>query len=117
MDKKNAQKPNIYNKGSKLNWYQVFGKNKMLWFLPVTGISGKPIGDGVTWTQDNGNLEEEIPENEIDSRKSIPGDPSKFVPSPKPGNNAKSYEFKQKEDIEPGSLAESQRKNQNLRYK
>ena len=66
MDKKNAQKPNLYNKGSRLNWHQVFGKNKLLWFLPVTGISGKPIGDGVTWTQDNGNLEEEIPENEID---------------------------------------------------
>lgn len=71
MDKKNAQKPNLYDKGSRLNWFQVFGKNKYLWFLPITGVSGKPIGDGVLWTQENNN-EEEAPSNEIESRKSLP---------------------------------------------
>ena len=71
MDKKNASKPNLYDKGSKLNWYQVFGKNKCLWFLPITGVSGKPIGDGVIWTQENNN-EEEAPSNEVEARKSMP---------------------------------------------
>ena len=30
MDKKNIQKSNVYDKGSTLNWYQVFGRNKFL---------------------------------------------------------------------------------------
>ena len=72
MDKKNIQKTNSYDKGSTMNWYQVFGRNKWLWLLPITGISGKPIGDGVIWTQENGNMDEEIPENEIEIRKSVP---------------------------------------------
>ena len=124
MDKKNAQKPNIYNRGSRLNWHQVFGKNKLLWFLPVTGISGKPIGDGVTWTQDNNNLDEEIPENEVDSRKSVPGagnqlpgDSGKFVPSPQPGTSSRHYESRQKEEVDSNTVTDSLRKNQNLRFK
>jgi hypothetical protein len=73
MDKKNLQKPNIYDKGAELNWYQVFGKNKYLWLLPITGISGKPIGDGVIWTQENNNIDDEVPGNEVEVRKSVPG--------------------------------------------
>ena len=71
MDKKNNQK-DLFNRGVQNNWYQVFGKNKMLWMLPITGISGKPIGDGVIWTQENNNhVEDEVPDNENDARKSL----------------------------------------------
>lgn len=71
MDKKNAPK-DTYNKGTANNWFQVFGKNKWLWMLPMTGVSGKPIGDGVIWTQENfNNIESEVPENENDIRKSM----------------------------------------------
>jgi palmitoyltransferase len=71
MDKKNTVK-DTYTKGTANNWFQVFGKNKWLWMLPMTGVSGKPIGDGVIWTQENfHNVESEVPENENDIRKSM----------------------------------------------
>jgi hypothetical protein len=44
-----ADGPNNYNLGTKLNWLQVFGYNVCLWPLPITGRSGKPVGDGVHW--------------------------------------------------------------------
>lgn len=70
MDKKSVQK-DVYNKGTTNNWHQVFGKNKWLWPFPLTGISGKPIGDGVIWTQENNHIEDEVPDNENDVRKSL----------------------------------------------
>ena len=33
--------------GSDYNWKMVFGKNKALWFLPITTGEGAPLGDGV----------------------------------------------------------------------
>mmetsp|Transcript_31946 Transcript_31946/g.55041 ORF Transcript_31946/g.55041 Transcript_31946/m.55041 type:complete len:317 (+) Transcript_31946:22-972(+) len=39
-----------YDLGTARNWRQVFGNNPWMWFLPVYGKSGKPAGDGVTWT-------------------------------------------------------------------
>ncbi len=29
------------------------GKNKLLWFLPMYGESGRPDGDGVHWDKTN----------------------------------------------------------------
>lgn len=48
---------------------QVFGRNPWLWFLPFTGRSGKPVGDGVIWSLTYSNLEEEIPANEGEERR------------------------------------------------
>ena len=36
------------------NWYQVFGKNPLLWIIPLMGKSGKPEGSGVTWSLRHG---------------------------------------------------------------
>ena len=33
--------------GEEYNWKMVFGKNKALWFLPITTGEGAPLGDGV----------------------------------------------------------------------
>ena len=33
--------------GKEYNWKMVFGKNKALWFLPITTGDGAPLGDGV----------------------------------------------------------------------
>ena len=33
--------------GSDYNWKMVFGKNKWLWFIPITTGEGAPLGDGV----------------------------------------------------------------------
>ena len=48
---------------------QVFGRNPWLWFLPFTGRSGKPVGDGVVWNLMHSNLEEEIPANEGEEQR------------------------------------------------
>lgn len=119
MDKKNTQKTNIYDKGSKLNWYQVFGKNKLLWLLPITGISGKPIGDGVIWTQENNNMDEEVPGNEVEVRKSVPGssEAGKINSSPQIGassiERSQASEIKKKEDIDTKPSTDSYRKVNN----
>jgi len=31
------------------NWVQVFGENKLLWFLPIHFEEGRPVGDGLVW--------------------------------------------------------------------
>lgn len=33
--------------GSDYNWKMIFGKNKALWWLPITTGDGAPLGDGV----------------------------------------------------------------------
>jgi hypothetical protein len=123
MDKKNLGK-SVYNKGTRLNWLQVFGRNKWLWLFPVTGISGKPVGDGVIWTQESiNNVEDEVPDNENDIRKSLTlsgtgniaqilAKENKVQASPRIGPVVKfeiGKEVKRKEDSEtkPGSMDSS----------
>jgi len=48
--KKNPQALNLFDLGCRNNWDQVFGRNPWLWLFPVYGASGRPLGDGVTWT-------------------------------------------------------------------
>ena len=122
MDKKTIQKDS-FNRGLINNWYQVFGRNKWLWLLPMTGISGKPIGDGVIWTQENYHFEEDVPDNENDVRKSLTlsgtgniaqilaKESSRVQGSPKIGPNFNSDQFrgadiKKKEDYDtkPSSI-------------
>ena len=122
MDKKNHQK-DLYNRGVQNNWHQVFGRNKILWLLPLTGISGKPIGDGVIWTQENLNhIEDEVPDNENDIRKSLTlsgtgniaqilaKENSRAMASPKSGlaamDHLRAVELKRKEDndTKPSSM-------------
>ena len=38
-----------YDMGFKKNFKQVFGDNKILWFLPINLPIGYPTGDGLTW--------------------------------------------------------------------
>jgi hypothetical protein len=69
MDKKVVSKIN-YNKGLKNNLMQIFGKNPMMWFLPFTGDSGKPIGDGVVWMVPVNIDVDDIPDDEVEKRNS-----------------------------------------------
>lgn len=107
MDKKNIQKNNVYDKGKKNNWQQVFGQNKWLWPFPINGISGKPIGDGVIWTQENNNIDEEIPGNEVEVRKSIPENLNSFS---KPGQSHLPFDAKKKEENDTKQSTDSYRK-------
>ncbi|CAG9314392.1 DHHC2_1 [Blepharisma stoltei] len=72
MDKNAIGKGASYNKGVKRNFEQVFGRNPWLWLLPITGESGKPIGDGVVWVESYQNLEEEAPGNEAEQQRFSP---------------------------------------------
>ena len=38
-----------YDLGLEVNFKQIFGENKLLWFLPINLPSGYPVGDGLTW--------------------------------------------------------------------
>ena len=38
-----------YDMGFETNFRQIFGDNKLLWFLPINLPIGYPIGDGLTW--------------------------------------------------------------------
>lgn len=33
------------------NFIQIFGRNKLFWFLPFDSKQGQPVGDGVVWPQ------------------------------------------------------------------
>ncbi len=46
-----------YSIGKYNNFCQVFGYNKVLWFLPIKDISGVPSGNGIDW-QGNFNLDD-----------------------------------------------------------
>ncbi|MCQ2816864.1 MAG: hypothetical protein MJ252_06330 [archaeon] len=35
------------------NFIQVFGENKLLWFIPYVSEKGRPCGDGLTWKTTN----------------------------------------------------------------
>jgi hypothetical protein len=68
-DQRNDVRLKQFNIGPLFNFVQVFGRNPWLWLLPITGLSGKPVGDGVTWrTVINTFAEEEIPDNEVNGR-------------------------------------------------
>jgi hypothetical protein len=45
------------------NFIQIFGKNPLLWLLPVFMKSGKPVGDGVVWPQKPSSQKYEIDMN------------------------------------------------------
>ena len=118
MDKKNVQKTNVYDRGRTANWYQVFGRNKWLWLLPITGISGKPIGDGVIWTQENNNIDEEVPGNEVEARRSMPesaNEAARVNYSPRvayvPLLKENEAEAKRKEDADTKPSTDSFRRN------
>ncbi|CAG9316328.1 unnamed protein product [Blepharisma stoltei] len=61
MDKKANQRTGLYDKGRERNWIQVFGQNPWIWLLPMTGVTGKPIGDGVIWNMENRFSVDEAP--------------------------------------------------------
>ena len=46
-----------YDVGAKANWEQIFGRNKLLWPLPIFWDSGKPIGEGIYWKTAKGEEE------------------------------------------------------------
>lgn len=47
LDEKRGNVGGSYDMGSDYNWKMIFGKNKALWFLPITTGDGAPLGDGV----------------------------------------------------------------------
>ena len=52
-----------YDMGLEINFKQIFGENRLLWFLPINLPSGYPIGDGLTWP----NKFENIPLDNINN--------------------------------------------------
>jgi hypothetical protein len=70
MDKRNLHGSEDYSRGARANWIQVFGRNPLMWPIPMTGKSGKPVGDGIVWIT-NTNVEdgdEQVPEDEWQDR-------------------------------------------------
>ena len=66
-----------YDMGFEVNFKQIFGDNKLLWFLPINLPVGYPNGDGLTWptkfdliSLDNLN-NEIINENTIDNTNNV----------------------------------------------
>ena len=59
-----------FNLNIKENWYQVFGFNKLFWFIPYRDRRGAPDGDGLSWkTKDNTLSETNIEMGRVDSMK------------------------------------------------
>ena len=52
----NAAALDQYDVGFKYNWIQVFGLNKVLWFVPQVQESGRPCGDGVVFPSKNSRM-------------------------------------------------------------
>ena len=53
LDKENQDKYAKFCLTPKENFEQVFGKNKLYWFLPINTEEGKPDGDGLLWKVNN----------------------------------------------------------------
>ena len=53
-------KYNKYNINYLENWEQVFGKNRLYWFIPVINEQTYPKGDGLTWPVNNEDNENEV---------------------------------------------------------
>ena len=53
LDKEHKEENEKFNIGLYENWIQVLGTNKLLWFIPFETESGRPKGDGLTWTVRN----------------------------------------------------------------
>ena len=49
LDTENKEKYKKFCLSPKDNFEQVFGKNKLYWFLPVNSEQAKPVGDGLLW--------------------------------------------------------------------
>jgi len=65
LDQENKDKYKRFCLSPKENFEQVFGKNKLFWFLPVINEQAKPVGDGLLWKVNNDviNLNEMNPQN------------------------------------------------------
>ena len=49
LDTENVDKYKKFCLSKRENFEQVFGKNKLYWFLPVNVEQAKPVGDGLLW--------------------------------------------------------------------
>ena len=60
-----------YDQGTLVNWSQVMGKNKVLWFVPYIGSYWKPNGDGVVFPKNENDRDlSMIEENNSNTRNS-----------------------------------------------
>jgi len=50
LEQKGKGFKSVYDKGTLGNFNQVFGTNKYLWAFPMYADSGKPLGDGIYWS-------------------------------------------------------------------
>ena len=70
LDKEHAIENEKFNIGRKENWNQVFGTNKLFWFLPYVDKRGAPDGDGLNWkTKENNLSETNIEMGAVDAEK------------------------------------------------
>ena len=49
LEKKKKPYHSEWDLGHHKNFYQVFGRNKLLWPFPVMFESGRPDGNGIEW--------------------------------------------------------------------
>jgi len=77
LEKKGQPFVSEYDIGPKANWEQIFGRNKLLWPLPIFWDSGKPIGEGIYWK--TAKSEEEKQRNEQQRRMNQAASPNRAV--------------------------------------
>lgn len=51
IDKKNQMFNSPFDLGRSENFLQVFGHNKVLWFIPFKDSTGHPLGNGIDWSK------------------------------------------------------------------
>eukprot|EP01016_Furgasonia_blochmanni_P043153 TRINITY_DN5816_c0_g1_i8.p1 TRINITY_DN5816_c0_g1~~TRINITY_DN5816_c0_g1_i8.p1 ORF type:complete len:191 (-),score=31.52 TRINITY_DN5816_c0_g1_i8:486-1058(-) len=72
LEKQRSGTVKSYDCGPYNNFIQVFGKNPWLWLLPMHGETGKPVGDGVEWSDLKQKLSGEIKEEELKPPRGVP---------------------------------------------
>lgn len=60
LDAKRSRTPRTreYDLGRYNNWISVFGKKKILWFLPVSGVP--MVSDGIIWMKNDKNFKSAV---------------------------------------------------------
>mmetsp|Transcript_26369 Transcript_26369/g.26006 ORF Transcript_26369/g.26006 Transcript_26369/m.26006 type:complete len:233 (+) Transcript_26369:288-986(+) len=102
-----------YDLKSARNWLQVFGRNPWLWIVPYYGKSGKPVGDGITWSLDpfQDVLENDPVESEINREGANLHPPNSLSvidnsPSERQSISDSSYEFTAEQNVNISRLIE-----------
>jgi hypothetical protein len=88
LEKKGRNYRSLFDIGRESNWYQVFGTNRLLWAFPIFMGSGKPLGDGIYWPNNQGDNRESVasPAIATDNKLESMVSPAR-IQSTNPGSN------------------------------